>query len=115
MIAAEPISPTEQNNFSEFNPNPTDTDLFGSCTLHHAVAYDNPDIKHMKILLEKDPNCASLKNQFGRIPLHYVVDRCHASFTAVCLLVEAYPEGSSVLDGDGLNPCKCQKFIYFLL
>lgn len=106
MITGEPIVPSEQNNFSCFNPNPCDTDIFGNCTLHHSVAHDHPDVKYMKILLGKDPKCARIRNQFGRIPLHYVVDRCHASYEAVRLLVKFYPEGPSAYDEDGLSPCE---------
>ena len=111
-LPSDRIAPTDPSRYNDFNPDPHETDLFGSTTLHQAVAHDDPDITYMKILLEKDSSCASHKNQFNRIPLHYVLDRCNVSYEAVKLLMKHFPDGANVPDDDGVTPCTLTNVIY---
>ena len=44
------------------------------------------------------------KNQFGRIPLHYAVDRLKCNYDAIKVLVDSYPKGVSEEDNEGISP-----------
>jgi len=47
---------------------------------------------------------ARKRNQFGRIPLHYAVDKSQSKLSAevIKLLLAAYPKGSSESANDGI-------------
>ena len=92
------------NRGKNFDPPPTEIDLYGNIQLHHSVSRTNPDLSRLESLLQEHPNGAQKKNQFGRIPLHYVFDRAKPSLPAAKMLVKAYPEGVSVEDNDGNTP-----------
>ena len=47
---------------------------------------------------------ARCQNQFGRLPLHYALDRCRVNFEVVRNLLEVYPEGAGVLANDFVTP-----------
>lgn len=87
-------------------PAPEDRDWYGNVTLHHAVVRDRIDLTEIKLLLEKYPEGAAVRNQFERIPLHGALDRspgvCNEHL--VQLLVAAYPAGVDAKDEDGLTP-----------
>jgi hypothetical protein len=103
-------------------PAPDDRDWYGNVTLHHAVVRDKIDIAEIKLLLEKYPEGAAVRNQFGcallchsdmyliifirRIPLHGALDRspgvCDGD--VIQLLVTAYPAGVDAKDEDGITP-----------
>ena len=108
----ETVEPIKR--WKSFHPQPTDADWFGNVALHHAVAYDKPDIAKMKELLRNYKDGARTRNQFGRIPLHYAVDRCSPCVVAVRLLLEAYPEGVAEESNHNVTPCTtfCNKYSY---
>lgn len=51
-----------------------------------------------------NPSMNNAKNQFGRIPLHYAIDRLNVDTKAVKILLEAYPDGVCDEDFDGFTP-----------
>jgi len=55
-------------------------------------------------LLLMDPKLASNQNQFGRIALHYAVDRSKPHMEGIKLLMDYFPEGASVIDQSGMSP-----------
>lgn len=91
---------------------PRAPDILGNLPLHHAFAH-NPEISKIRLLVGEYPFGARIPNQFGRIPLHYAVDRSKVSVEAIKLLLEVFPEGASVKATDGMSPydigklCKC--------
>lgn len=87
-----------------FNPSPQEIDLYGSIQLHHSVSHSDPDVAHVRKLLTDFPGGAAKQNQFGRIPLHYVLDRAVPSLPVTKLLVEADPQGACVVDDEGNTP-----------
>lgn len=98
----ETVEPIKR--WKSFHPQPTDTDWYGNIALHHAVAYDQPDIGKMRELLRTHKDGARTRNQFGRIPLHYAVDRCSPCVEAIRLLLEAYPEGAAEESNHHVTP-----------
>lgn len=88
----------------QFNPTPTEIDLYGNIQLHHSVSHSNPDINNVKQILLQFPKGAEKKNQFGRLPLHYVVDRPNTSLPVAELLLKSYPQGACVEDDEGNTP-----------
>lgn len=52
----------------------------------------------IQILLEANPRAAFIKDNFGRIPLHYAFESGVASSADVVLLLNAYPGGMRVQD-----------------
>lgn len=82
---------------------PKAPDLLGNLPLHHAFAH-NPDTEKIRGLLREYPHGASIPNQFGRLPLHYAVDRSKVNVDAIRLLVTAYPQGANTKAADGVTP-----------
>lgn len=81
-----------------------DVDWYGNTSLHHAFATHAVDISKVKQILEQHPHCASERNQFGRIPLHYALDRIKVNLEGLHILLRAYPEGVTVCDIDNQTP-----------
>ena len=52
-----------------------DEDMYGNVLLHHAFASGNPNFALIQKTLGEKPMGARVRNQFGRIPLHYALDR----------------------------------------
>jgi hypothetical protein len=74
---SELISRDTINNNNKMITNFTaiDIDWYGNTSLHHAYALTNIDLKVINSLLDLHPEYAKSKNQFGRLPLHYALDR----------------------------------------
>ena len=66
----------------------SDEDMFGNVYLHHAFASINPDFVKIQKVIKESPAGASIKNQFGRIPLHYAVDKSKVDLGCVLLLLK---------------------------
>lgn len=109
-----------------------DEDMFGNVFLHHAFASSSPDIILIQKSLKDAPNGAQIKNQFGRIPLHYALDRtkvnmeCFYLLLKVCwipvlsfilkqklrqtynlncfVIMQIYPQGAVQVDDQGSTP-----------
>lgn len=82
---------------------PKAPDLLGNLPLHHAFAH-NPDTEKIRGLLREYAYGASIPNQFGRLPLHYAVDRSKVNIEAIKLLVNAFPQGANIKSADGVTP-----------
>lgn len=84
---------------------PSETDWFGNVALHHAFSNrEAPDVKSIKEVVAKYPEMCSIKNQFGRIPLHYAMDGLKVDMEAVESLIRSYPKGVSEEDNNGISP-----------
>jgi len=79
-------------------------DWYGNNRLHHLFAPDVPNMTLVEKLLLMDPKLASNQNQFGRIALHYAVDRSKPHMEGIKLLMDYFPEGASVIDQSGMSP-----------
>ena len=66
----------------------SDEDMFGNVYIHHACASYNPDYSTIRNVLRESPSGASMKNQFGRIPLHYALDRTKVHLDCFLLLLK---------------------------
>lgn len=66
----------------------TDEDMFGNTSLHQAFASGIPNIALIKDALQKSPAGAKVRNQCGRIPLHYALDRPKVDFECFLLLLK---------------------------
>ena len=64
-------------------------------------------------LLTEYPDGARFQNQFGRIPLHYAVDRSKVNMDALKLLLDAYPAGANLKATDGATPYDLGMCSYF--
>lgn len=86
-------------------------DWYGNYPLHHAcgrtpntnrfdISYNiyklsclyMPHSLRVLSILRAFPTAASSPNQFGRLPLHYALDRCKANVEVVKMLIEEYPQ-----------------------
>ena len=65
-----------------------DEDMFGNIFLHHAFASGSPDVIIIQKSLKDAPDGAKIKNQFGRIPLHYALDRTKVNMECFYLLLK---------------------------
>ena len=79
-------------------------DVFGSGSLHHAVSSRNIELTRVKRIITDDPVSARHRNQFGRLPLHYALDRTTINVDVILLLLRVYPEGANVEDHDHQTP-----------
>lgn len=87
--------------------NPIPADWFGNTPLHHAFAEDKVDIELVKNIIYNHPEYCRVKNQFGKLPIHYAVDRIRANAiwnaAGIRLLILAYPEGVNEVDSENQN------------
>ena len=73
--------------------------------LHHAFSNrDDICVNDIRRLSVSYPQMNNAKNQFGRIPLHYAVDRLKCNYDAIKVLVDSYPKGVSEEDNEGISP-----------
>jgi ankyrin repeat protein len=79
-------------------------DWYGNAEIHH-LALDS-SVTALRTALEKHPEEVKTRNQFGRIPLHYALDKKSGTVNveAVRFLVQQYPQGVTERDNDGFNP-----------
>ena len=105
---------TLQNSFCHHrrHSDPLLPDLLGNLPLHHAFA-GFPDVNKIRNLLTEYPDGARFQNQFGRIPLHYAVDRSKVNMDALKLLLDAYPAGANLKATDGATPYDLGMCSYF--
>ena len=77
LISRDTINNNSNNTNNKMTTNFTaiDIDWYGNTSLHHAYALTEIDLKVIKNLLDLHPEYAKSKNQFGRLPLHYALDR----------------------------------------
>jgi hypothetical protein len=73
-----PFAHSTQASFS--GPVPEDVDWFGNTSLHHCFASNDIVMAEVKGKLSENPDLAKIKNQFGRIPLHYALDRIKVGY-----------------------------------
>ncbi|KAJ1385224.1 hypothetical protein B484DRAFT_460054 [Ochromonadaceae sp. CCMP2298] len=85
-------------------PVPDDIDWFGNTSLHHCFANSELSLDRIRQQLNENPALASMKNQFGRIPLHYALDRTKVDVDGVKLLLQIHPVGAGCQDIDGITP-----------
>ena len=91
-----------------FNPQASEgVDWYGNSRLHSligSVEYNSPACVHKVVLLATEyPEGLRSQNQFGRIPLHYSLDRLSGKLNMAIIkfLIMAYPEGVTVEDNHG--------------
>jgi ankyrin repeat protein len=80
------------------------TDVFGNSRLHQIFAAFNPDIEYLKKVLNESKDLAASKNQFGRLPLHYALDRRSVNIQALKLVLDANPSAANTEDNEGITP-----------
>lgn len=87
-------------------------DWYGNTLLHQAFVRLPFDFEYARHVVQRCPHFARQRNQFGRLPLHYALDRSKTSPQGLKLLLDAYPGGAAVLDQNGDSPydlaCKWQ-------
>jgi hypothetical protein len=81
-----------------------DVDWYGNCVLHHLFAPNDVDVNLVCQVMEKQPHLLSLRNQFGRIPLHYAVDRIRTNEKCIRLYIALFPRAGHIYDNDGITP-----------
>lgn len=90
-------------------------------TALHELAFEGAPAPHLQVLLEKCPEAASMKDRFGRTPLHCAVEGYAASELPECdricyeetvnCLLRAFPMGMTAIDDFDKTPlvCACEK------
>jgi len=93
-----------------FNPFASQgVDWYGNSRLHSligSVEYNSPHcIRLVQSLTSEYPLAVSSVNQFGRLPLHYSLDRLgrKLNLEVIRFLLAAFPSGATQRDRDGLN------------
>lgn len=93
-----------------FNPLASEgVDWYGNSRLHNligSVEYNSPACVHKVVsLATENPEGLRSPNQFGRIPLHYSLDRLSGKLNLAIIkfLIQAYPEGVTVEDNHGIH------------
>ena len=82
------------NSFSDENLR--EIDFYGNNALHQCFACNGnivdseESIKKIKKVLRIFPNSAFMTNQFGRLPIHYALDRIRVSTNALDILYEHF-------------------------
>jgi hypothetical protein len=79
-------------------------DWYGNTCLHQLFATYEVNFKLVQKVIEEFPSFISCQNQFGKLPLHYAVDRSKVNMKGVELLLLYYPQGAEVRDNEGLSP-----------
>ncbi len=92
------------NSGAQTNYTGVPVDWYGNTTLHHCFANSVVDTLIVKTLLLEHPEFVGMKNQFGRLPLHYALDRIRVNIDGISLLIDSYPEGVSERDVNGIRP-----------
>ena len=85
---------------------PMEIDGYANTRLHNALVPDSPDLHEIRDLLSAHPEALKVKNQLGRVPLHYLLDRSEprVSKDALKMVINVFPEGVDVPDLLGLIP-----------
>lgn len=99
-----PSAPSPNTLRSSILSGDVSIDWFGNTTLHHCFANNVVHLDAVASLLADHPEYAQMKNQFGRLPLHYALDRIRVNPDGVLLLLRYYPEGVNEVDGEGQTP-----------
>jgi hypothetical protein len=79
-------------------------DWLGNSCVHNLFARNEVDMSLLTRAIEKFPHFLLLRNNTGRVPLHYAVDRGHPNQKAVELLIAACPDSIMIQDADGITP-----------
>lgn len=94
--------------FGSFHPMANEgMDWYGNSRLHSCIgsnSYYSPDcIYQIHALVEEYPEALKIPNQFGRLPLHYALDRLSGKLNieVIKYLIECYPEASTIRDNAG--------------
>lgn len=89
-----------------------EVDWYGNTLLHQAFVRLPFDLEYARQIMQRCPQIARQRNQFGRLPLHYALDRSKTCPQGLKLLLDAYPAGAAVVDQNGDSPydlaCKWQ-------
>jgi len=85
-------------------------DWYGNLPLHHICAQvdhiteiPKNRITEFMAILSAYPQAVRMHNQFGRLPLHYALDRSKPQYKIVRALLERYPEGVSEVGEDNMT------------
>lgn len=84
--------------------NVTHLDWYGNNRLHHTYAPDDLNISLAQRIISVAPNLLHQQNQFGRIPLHYALDRSKVHIEGLKLLITHYPQGIGTPDLESMTP-----------
>lgn len=79
-------------------------DWYGNSTLHQAFARLPFNLEEVRNIIIQSPHFVKQKNQFGRLPLHYALDRSKVSEPALRMLLQRYPEAVAQPDVNGDRP-----------
>jgi hypothetical protein len=79
-------------------------DWYGNTCLHQLFATYEVNFKLVQKVIEEFPNFISCQNQFGKLPLHYAVDRSKVNIKGLELLLLYYPLGAEIRDNEGQSP-----------
>lgn len=79
-------------------------DWYGNTCLHHLFAVRDIEASLIERAVNDYPSCISQQNQFGRLPLHYAVDRSQVNIKGLEILLHYYPQGVQITDNDGKTP-----------
>ena len=81
-------------------------DWFGNTILHHAFAHDKDemDLSRIESIISAYPESAYMTNQFGRLALHYAVDRIRFNIDGIKKLINSNPDGVILVDNEGKTP-----------
>jgi len=77
----------------------------GNTPLHYAVSATHGENSTIYApLLRSDPTAAEKINKLGKLPLHIALSQCCVSLEMIQDLINAYPLGASLRDGEGFTP-----------
>ncbi len=79
-------------------------DWYGNSILHHIVAPNDVNMAQFQSIVESHPHLLHHRNQFGRIPLHYILDRIKVNISCIRLYLQSFPKASEIADNDGITP-----------
>ncbi len=79
-------------------------DWYGNTCLHHLFALREIDPAVVEKAIKEFPSCISHQNQFGRLPIHYAIDRGQVNTKALEILLQYYPQSVQMKDSEGNTP-----------
>lgn len=78
--------------------------IYGSTALSHLVHTGSASPECIRLLLDNNPQAASIRNGYGNLPLHYLCAHRRAHLDSVRILMTAYPEGIQAKNNAGETP-----------
>lgn len=85
-------------------PTAAHTKSFGSLPLHHLCQNPSASVESIKLLLQANPNAATIANSFGNLPLHFICASDKPQIEAIRILISRNPRALTHLNTMGETP-----------